>query len=145
MDPEPLLRITPHVFLDDAGEQLRQAPHIFFIVARPFDSERFVNLHSELSVIAARGLNGEMAEYAPFENRHRNHILDMTTAPAAVPEPTARRAIEIAHGYAAISFLTWKTERPRPERRRARTQAVAADEPEMIVGNRGALDSRLHI
>jgi len=58
--------------------------------------ERFVNLHSELSVIAARGLNGEMAEYAPFENRHRNHILDMTTAPAVVPEPTARRAIEIA-------------------------------------------------
>jgi 5-(carboxyamino)imidazole ribonucleotide synthase len=58
--------------------------------------ERLIDLHSELSVIAARGLDGEMAEYVPFENRHRNHILDMTTAPAAVPEPIAARAVEIA-------------------------------------------------
>jgi 5-(carboxyamino)imidazole ribonucleotide synthase len=57
--------------------------------------ERLVSLQSELSVIAARGLDGEIAEYAPFENRHRNHILDLTTAPAAVPAATARRAVEI--------------------------------------------------
>ena len=35
-------------------------------------------------------------EYPPFENRHRNHILDLTTAPAAVPPAIAAQAVEIA-------------------------------------------------
>ena len=58
--------------------------------------EKFVSLQAEISVIAARGLDGETAEYTPFENRHRNHILDLTTAPAKIPAATARRATEIA-------------------------------------------------
>ena len=58
--------------------------------------EKFVSLQAEISVIAARGLDGEIAEYPPFENRHRHHILDVATCPAAVPEPIARRAVEIA-------------------------------------------------
>lgn len=57
--------------------------------------ETFVSLQAEISVIAARGVDGEMAEYALFENRHRDHILDLTTAPAAIPEPIARRAVDI--------------------------------------------------
>jgi 5-(carboxyamino)imidazole ribonucleotide synthase len=57
--------------------------------------EKFVSLQAEISVIAARGLDGEIAGYPPFENRHRNHILDLTTCPAAVPEPIARGAAEI--------------------------------------------------
>lgn len=57
--------------------------------------EGFVSLQSEISVVAARGLDGEMAEYPPFENRHRQHILDVTTCPAAVPDPIRRRAIDI--------------------------------------------------
>jgi 5-(carboxyamino)imidazole ribonucleotide synthase len=58
--------------------------------------EKFVSLQSEISVIAARGLDGETAEYVPFENRHRNHILDLTTAPAAVTPAVAKQAIAIA-------------------------------------------------
>jgi len=58
--------------------------------------EKFVSLQAEISVIAARGLDGAVAEYPPFENRHSNHILDVTTAPAAVPPATALRAREIA-------------------------------------------------
>jgi 5-(carboxyamino)imidazole ribonucleotide synthase len=58
--------------------------------------ERFVNLQAELSVVAARGLDGEIAQYPPFENRHRDHILDVTTVPAAVPEATVAQALEIA-------------------------------------------------
>ena len=38
----------------------------------------------------------KIAEYAPFENRHRNHILDVTMAPAPVSEKTTRQAREIA-------------------------------------------------
>ena len=57
--------------------------------------EKLVSLQAEISVIAARGLDGEVREYAPFENRHRHHILDLTTCPAAVPEPIRRRAVDI--------------------------------------------------
>ena len=57
--------------------------------------EKFISLQTELSVIAARALDGSMAEFPPFENRHRNHILDVTTAPAAVPAPLARQAVDI--------------------------------------------------
>jgi 5-(carboxyamino)imidazole ribonucleotide synthase len=58
--------------------------------------EKFVSLQAEISVIAARGLDGTVAEYPPFENRHRNHILDLTTAPALVPDSIAARARAIA-------------------------------------------------
>ena len=58
--------------------------------------EKFVSLQAEISVIAARGLDGAVAEYPPFENRHSNHILDVTTAPALVPRTVAARAREIA-------------------------------------------------
>ncbi|HTM02341.1 MAG TPA: 5-(carboxyamino)imidazole ribonucleotide synthase [Vicinamibacterales bacterium] len=57
--------------------------------------EKFISLQAEVSVIAARGLDGEVATYPVFENRHHNHILDVTTAPAAVPPAMARQAIEI--------------------------------------------------
>ncbi len=57
--------------------------------------EKFISLQAEISIVAARGLDGAIVEYAPFENRHRNHILDLTTAPALVPRPIAARAAEI--------------------------------------------------
>jgi 5-(carboxyamino)imidazole ribonucleotide synthase len=58
--------------------------------------EKFVSLQAEISVIAARGLDGAVAEYPPFENRHTNHILDVTTAPALIPASLASRAREIS-------------------------------------------------
>ena len=57
--------------------------------------EKFINLQAEISIVAARGVDGEVAAFPPFENRHRNHILDLTTVPAAVPPAVARRAAEI--------------------------------------------------
>jgi 5-(carboxyamino)imidazole ribonucleotide synthase len=39
-----------------------------------------------------------VAHFPLFENRHRNHILDLTTAPAAVPPAVAAQATEIARG-----------------------------------------------
>jgi 5-(carboxyamino)imidazole ribonucleotide synthase len=60
--------------------------------------ERFVDLQTEISVIAARGLDGKTVEYVPCENRHTDHILDVTTAPAVVPASVAARAGEITRG-----------------------------------------------
>ena len=57
--------------------------------------EKFIPLQAEISIVAARGLDGAMVEYPPFENRHRNHILDLTTAPASVPPRIAAQAAEI--------------------------------------------------
>jgi 5-(carboxyamino)imidazole ribonucleotide synthase len=41
-----------------------------------------------------------MAAYPPVENRHVNHILDTTIAPAALPQATARAAEAIARDIA---------------------------------------------
>jgi 5-(carboxyamino)imidazole ribonucleotide synthase len=56
--------------------------------------EKFISLQAEISIVAARALDGTIAEYQPFENRHRNHILDLTTAPAAIAPAIAARAVE---------------------------------------------------
>ena len=58
--------------------------------------EKFISLQAEISVVAARALDGQVMAYPPFENRHHNHILDLTTCPAAVTPQTAARAVEIA-------------------------------------------------
>jgi len=57
--------------------------------------EKWVTLQAEVSVVGARGVSGEIVLYPLFENRHRDHILDVTTAPAAVSPPVALRAAEI--------------------------------------------------
>jgi 5-(carboxyamino)imidazole ribonucleotide synthase len=57
--------------------------------------ERLISLQAEISVIAARAVDGSMAQYPVFENRHRHHILDLTTCPAAIHAWVAQRAIEI--------------------------------------------------
>lgn len=57
--------------------------------------EKFVSLQAEVSIIAARGLDGAIVEYPAFENRHRNHILDLTTSPALIPAAMAAQARDI--------------------------------------------------
>lgn len=46
--------------------------------------EAFVPFEREVSVVAARGQDGSFAHYGVIENTHRNHILDLSLAPAAV-------------------------------------------------------------
>lgn len=64
--------------------------------------EAFVRFEKEVSVVAARGLAGAgsrtFAHYGVFENLHRNHILDVTLAPARVSPRVAERAEEITRG-----------------------------------------------
>jgi len=57
--------------------------------------ERFLDLEAELSVVAARGVDGSVATFAPALNRHERHILDLSSAPAPVPSSVAARAREI--------------------------------------------------
>lgn len=60
--------------------------------------EAWVDFEAELSVVAARGLDGSFAHYGAVRNTHDRHILDLTVAPAGVPPEVEVRAVEIAAG-----------------------------------------------
>ncbi|HEX6901949.1 MAG TPA: 5-(carboxyamino)imidazole ribonucleotide synthase [Thermoanaerobaculia bacterium] len=58
--------------------------------------EAFVDFEREVSVVAARGLDGSFAHFGVIENRHSRHILDVSIAPAGVPPEVEREAVAIA-------------------------------------------------
>jgi 5-(carboxyamino)imidazole ribonucleotide synthase len=63
----------------------------------PMILEGFVGFEREVSVIAARSLEGAVAAYDLCENEHERHILARTRVPAHVPAPLESAAREIAH------------------------------------------------
>ena len=61
--------------------------------------ERVVNFRCELSVVAARSMEGEITDFGVFHNRHdHRHILDTTVSPATIAPAVAARAQQLAHG-----------------------------------------------
>lgn len=58
--------------------------------------EALVPLDLEVSVVLARGADGEVRAFPVAENRHTNGILDVTIAPARVPDALAAEAVRIA-------------------------------------------------
>lgn len=62
--------------------------------------EQFVPFEKELSVICARDARGETRAFPCAENIHVNGILDVSIAPARVPEATAREAANLAGAIA---------------------------------------------
>lgn len=77
--------------LDAALTQLRAGPGVL---------ERFVEFRREVSVVLARSPSGEMRVCQPIENRHRNHILDVSRAPADCTPATAEQALDVARSVA---------------------------------------------
>jgi 5-(carboxyamino)imidazole ribonucleotide synthase len=67
----------------DAWVQVGGAPSIL---------EGFVDFEREISVIAARGIDGTTACYDPPENLHRDGILDISRVPAAISGEMAAAA-----------------------------------------------------
>jgi 5-(carboxyamino)imidazole ribonucleotide synthase len=59
--------------------------------------EAFIDFRCEVSVVAARGVDGTFSHYGVIENTHQNHILDISVAPAPLPPEITREAVEIAH------------------------------------------------
>lgn len=55
--------------------------------------EGWVDFDCEISVVAARGLDGTTAAFAPSRNAHANHILDVSSVPAGLPEPVLAGAV----------------------------------------------------
>ncbi|MDD3445636.1 MAG: 5-(carboxyamino)imidazole ribonucleotide synthase [Zavarzinia sp.] len=86
---QALIRATED--LDAAFAMMKGAPAIL---------EGFVSFTAEVSVVAARGVAGDVAVFDPVENRHRHHILDVSIAPAPGLSPElALKAQTIAHDF----------------------------------------------
>jgi 5-(carboxyamino)imidazole ribonucleotide synthase len=77
--------------LDAAWERLNPKPLVL---------EGFIDFAQEISVVAARGADGALASFDTVENRHRNHILDVTLAPARIAQPIDQAAQAIARRVA---------------------------------------------
>jgi 5-(carboxyamino)imidazole ribonucleotide synthase len=67
---------------------------------KPLILEGFIDFAQEISVVAARAEDGAYAAFDTVENRHRGHILDVTLAPARIPETVDRQAQAIARRVA---------------------------------------------
>ena len=63
-------------------------------------AEGFVDFELEFSVVLARGLDGSFAHWGAIQNRHRHHILDLSTAPAQMSETATLQAIDLARALA---------------------------------------------
>lgn len=82
--------------------------------------EAFVPFEKEVSVVCARGQNGEFAHYGVIENEHTDHILDISSAPANVADKVFADAVNISRdvadslgyvGALCVEFFLTKDER----------------------------------
>lgn len=90
-DGKGQFKIDKATQIDEAWQAIGEQPAIL---------EGFVPFELEISVIVARGLNGDIQTYVPVENRHKNHILDITLAPADILNAVSDHAMELAHKIA---------------------------------------------
>ncbi len=68
--------------------------------------EAFVPFEREISVIAARSADGQVECFDVTENEHRDHILKVSRAPAAIPETLAAQARDVAQRIAtALNYV----------------------------------------
>ena len=80
-------RIESSAGLVDAWKSLGRVPSVL---------ETLVAFEEELSVIVARGVDGDVAVYEPFSNEHAHHILDVTVCPAELAEDVLAEVHRIA-------------------------------------------------
>jgi 5-(carboxyamino)imidazole ribonucleotide synthase len=77
--------------VDAAWEDLGQGPE----GPRELVLEGFIDFDCEISVVAARGLDGALAVFPPSRNAHARHILDVSSVPAGLPQAVLDDAIGI--------------------------------------------------
>jgi 5-(carboxyamino)imidazole ribonucleotide synthase len=86
-DGKGQVRLAPGASIEEAWSAIGGQPAVL---------EGFVAFEREVSVVAARGLDGTVAAFDPGENLHRNGILDTTTVPAEIGAGLAQDAVLIA-------------------------------------------------
>lgn len=85
-DGKGQVKIVPGTDLEEAWASVQGQESIL---------ENFIPFEREISVIVARGVDGTTACFDIVENRHRNHILDVTIAPASISPQLAQEAADI--------------------------------------------------
>ena len=92
----PAILKTRRLGYDGRGQARIDAPDDLPVVEAPSVLEGVVPFEREVSVIAARGLDGSVVAYDPGENVHEGGILRRTTVPAAIPPALRQDAVLIA-------------------------------------------------
>ena len=67
---------------------------------QPSILESFVNFRAEVSIVAARAIDGSFKAFDVTENEHRDHILHRSVAPARLAADVAAEAIVTAQKFA---------------------------------------------
>jgi len=75
----------------DAADRLRDDAGECLLIL-----EGWIDFQCEISVVAARGLDGSTAVFAPTRNHHSHHILDISSVPAGLPDAILETAREMA-------------------------------------------------
>ncbi len=101
----PAVLKTTRLGYDGKGQAMLRQPEdvadaFAALSPKPLILEGFIDFAQEISVVAARGANGAYTAFDAVENRHRSHILDLTLAPARIPEVVDRQAQSIARRVA---------------------------------------------
>ena len=97
----PAILKTRRLGYDGKGQVRLTAPGeaaeaIAAMAGAPAILEGFVDFAMEISVIAARGLSGEVACFDPGQNLHQGGILRRTTVPAPIPAALRTDAVLLA-------------------------------------------------
>jgi 5-(carboxyamino)imidazole ribonucleotide synthase len=87
----PAVLKTTRLGYDGRGQAVLRAPADLDaawarLAPRPLVLEAFIPFEREVSAIAARGADGALVTFDATENRHAHHILDVSIAPAPVPQ-----------------------------------------------------------
>lgn len=68
-------------------------------------AEKFIPFQREASVVVARSSHGQIDCFSPFENDHRNHILDVSICPSSLTRRQCQHAVRIATAAADVLGL----------------------------------------
>ncbi len=85
----PAVLKTTRLGYDGKGQAMLRgpddlAPAFERLSPKPLVLEGFIDFAQEISVVIGRGADGTMSAFDTVENRHRDHILDVTLAPARI-------------------------------------------------------------
>ncbi|WP_419728758.1 5-(carboxyamino)imidazole ribonucleotide synthase [Lichenicola sp.] len=110
----PFVLKTTRLGYDGKGQRVIRSPDELdaafdALAPHPLVAEAFIDFACELSVMVARGLDGGAVAYDAVQNHHRDHILNLTLAPAPVTPGIAAEAralaLRIAEALSLVGLL----------------------------------------
>ncbi len=110
----PAILKTTRLGYDGKGQMLIRTPQeaaasFAALEPKPLILEGFVDFAAEISVIVARGADRQAVAFDAVQNHHRDHILDLTLAPApidpAIADAARRTALQVGEALDLVGLL----------------------------------------